>query len=123
MRYPKKMYGRARSIDINNHNIVHLDGPQGRAVCFDRGTSLPTLKKSLKYNVLLCLYYKYCFENFLNDSIIRPVQRQCQEHYRYKYCLYYKYCWIFHSSISYIGMFFNAYLILYTHLTHCKDIF
>ena len=35
-----------------------------------------------QYRYKYCLYYKYCFENFLNDSIIRPVQRQCQKDYR-----------------------------------------
>ena len=34
----------------------------------------------------------YCLENFQNDSIIRPVQRQCLKWKKYKYCFYYKYC-------------------------------
>ena len=39
--------------------------------CLDRGY------------LLFGLYDKKCVENFLDDSIIRPVLRQFQEHYRY----------------------------------------
>ena len=70
-----------------------------------------------------CLYFKYCVENFLNDSIIRPVQRQFQKHYKYKYCLYYKYCLIFNVSIAMSGAVLRAYLILNIHISYCVEIF
>ena len=73
--------------------------------------------------ILIIETQEYCVVNFQNEYIIRPVQRQFEEHYRCKYCLYYKYCLNFNASIGLAGAVLRAYLILNIYFSYYLEIF